>query len=133
MTLLQMSISATILIVVITILRAVFVHQLPKKTFLFLWGLVLFRLLIPVSIPSSFSIYSLLPQTGMPYVSERAEPANPLPRLSVPVEITGESREKKLVPQGQGAPQALVSGWTVLWGIGFLACLLYLPSPTIEA
>lgn len=65
MSLLQMSISAAILIIVITVLRVLFIHKLPKKTFLFFWGIAIFRLLVPISIPSILSIYSWFPKTKL--------------------------------------------------------------------
>ena len=96
MTLLQMSMSAAILIVVITVLRAVSIHKLPKKTFLFLWGVALFRLLLPISVPSIFSIYSWIPQSR-PHVSE---PVDHLPRLFVTPDRGIENIATKLEPQG---------------------------------
>lgn len=65
MSLLQMSISAAILIIVITVLRVLFIHKLPKKTFLVFWGIAIFRLLVPISIPSILSIYSWFPKTKL--------------------------------------------------------------------
>ncbi|MUG26166.1 peptidase M56 [Paenibacillus macerans] len=59
MSLLKMSFSAAILILVIVVIRALLLHKLPKKTFLALWGVVLCRLLIPFSIPSRFSIFTI--------------------------------------------------------------------------
>ena len=56
MSILQMSISAAILIPVIAVIRALSIHHLPKITFVALWGLVLLRLLIPFSIPLPFNI-----------------------------------------------------------------------------
>jgi len=51
-----MSISAAILIPVIAVIRALAIHHLPKITFVALWGLVLFRLLIPLSVPLPINI-----------------------------------------------------------------------------
>ena len=39
--------------------RALSVNLLPKQTFPVLWGIALLRLLIPFSIPSALSVYSL--------------------------------------------------------------------------
>lgn len=58
MTLVQMSFSGTVLIMAIILIRTLAVHRLPKQTFLILWGLALLRLLVPFTIPSTFSIYS---------------------------------------------------------------------------
>ncbi|HBR02967.1 MAG TPA: hypothetical protein DD738_10180 [Ruminiclostridium sp.] len=59
MTILKMSLSATVLILAIVVIRALTLHKLPKKTFLVLWGVALCRLFIPVSFPSRLSVYTL--------------------------------------------------------------------------
>lgn len=60
MSLLQMSFLGTVIILLIVVLRAVRINRLPKKTFLILWWIALIRLLVPFSIKSVTSIYSLL-------------------------------------------------------------------------
>ena len=76
MNLLQMSFSGAAFITAVVLIRAVAINKLPKKTFLVLWELVILRLLIPFSIPSMFSIYTLvthsissttLPEAGTDY------------------------------------------------------------------
>lgn len=62
MTLLDMSISGAVIIMVIVLIRALAINRLPKKTFLFLWGIALCRLLIPFNMPSPFSAYNLIQQ-----------------------------------------------------------------------
>ena len=62
MSLLQMSFSGAVLILVVIIIRTLAINRLPKITFLILWEIVLFRLLIPFSISSVFSVYSLIDQ-----------------------------------------------------------------------
>ncbi len=61
----QMSLSASVFIIAVVIVRALALHKLPKKTFLILWGLVLCRLLFPYSIPSRFSF-----NTGLDILSQ---------------------------------------------------------------
>jgi len=97
MNLLQMSISATILILVIMGIRALTIHKLPKKTFLVLWVLVLLRLLIPFAIPMPidthipFSVQAIMDrvaesatstadiQTAAPYIETMpTTPATPI-------------------------------------------------------
>lgn len=58
MSIIQMSISAAILAGIILLIRVTALSKLPKITFLILWGIVLFRLLIPFSIPLPFNILS---------------------------------------------------------------------------
>lgn len=54
----QRSLSASVLIAAVVMIRALALHKLPKKTFLVLWGVVICRLLIPFSIPSRLSFYT---------------------------------------------------------------------------
>ena len=59
MGLVNMSFSASVLILIIVLFRRLLLHKLPKRTFLILWTVVLCRLLIPFELSSQFSIYSL--------------------------------------------------------------------------
>lgn len=56
----QMSASGAVMISVIIILRATLLHKLPKRTFNVLWFVTALRLVLPFSVPSVYSIYSLL-------------------------------------------------------------------------
>ena len=47
MTLFSIQMRATLLILLIVVLRSLFLYKLPKKVFLGLWALVLLRLFIP--------------------------------------------------------------------------------------
>ncbi len=59
MSLIQMSIAGAVMIVVIILIRALGINRLPKTTFILLWMAALVRLLVPFSVPSVFSVYSL--------------------------------------------------------------------------
>ncbi|NMB95935.1 MAG: M56 family metallopeptidase [Clostridiaceae bacterium] len=56
--LLQISISAGILIIAITCIRVLAINRLPKGTFIVLWTIALCRLLIPISFRLEFSIFN---------------------------------------------------------------------------
>ena len=56
MSLWQMSVSGAVMIVVITVLRALLLERLPKRTFLVLWQVALARLLVPFSVPFGGSV-----------------------------------------------------------------------------
>lgn len=60
MSLIQMSLSAAVMITVIVIVRALALNKLPKITFCILWWIVLVRLLVPYSLPCELSVYSIL-------------------------------------------------------------------------
>ena len=59
MSLLEMSASGAVLILAVIVLRALALHRLPKGAFLALWAVAVLRLLVPVSLPSTLSVYTL--------------------------------------------------------------------------
>ncbi len=122
MSLLQMSFSGAVMIFVIIGVRAFTIHKLPKKVFLILWEIVLLRLLIPVSIPSAFSAYSLLNNSDSvgETVSEITAVNHMIPQIAA-------------VPSGMnaGAGEVLknevssVSVWLIVWIAGMVICAGY--------
>lgn len=56
----SMSVSGGIFILAIAIIRSLFANKLPGRVFQILWFTAILRLLIPFSVPSVFSIYSLV-------------------------------------------------------------------------
>ncbi len=57
MTLLEMSLSGSILIAAVLVLRILLLDRLPKRTFPALWGVAVLRLLLPFSVASGFGVY----------------------------------------------------------------------------
>ena len=106
MSLLQMSVAGAVMIMVITVIRALAINRLPKKTFLILWGITIIRLLIPFSCPSKFSIYSLL---GKKTVSDINE--TPAVRF-MPINTQGPVSTQ--APQSQ-IPALTISAWDIIW------------------
>lgn len=115
MDLLQMSFTGAVLIIVIVVIRAVAIHRLPKKTFSVLWLLVIFRLLLPVSVPSPLSIYSLVTENNQ-VVSDTVVYENKQTAFPVVTEITYENHIPD-VPQNLPEESA-VSVWAVIWFVG---------------
>lgn len=112
MKLLQMSLAGGIMILVITVIRALAIERLPKKTFLALWAAALARLLAPVSLPSALSIYSLLARRAPAAAEWTAVPALP----ALPAE-TGAAAQ-----QTASAPAAQAPVWTIVWAVGAAVC-----------
>lgn len=54
MNLVQMSLTAGILILGITVFRTLFIHRVPKKVMVLLWEIAILRLVLPVAIPLPF-------------------------------------------------------------------------------
>lgn len=118
MNLLQMSVSAGVLIAVLVTVRALFHKHLRKQAIMILWGLALIRLLIPFSIPSPFSVYTLLPTntTGMEAMYQ-APLTTLLPATTHEAVIT-----KDYIA---GTPSTMpFSSWEILWFTGALVCVL---------
>jgi beta-lactamase regulating signal transducer with metallopeptidase domain len=115
MSLPQMSFAGAVMILAITVIRAVTINKLPKKTFLALWGITLVRLLIPFSLPSMFSVYSLFGKS----TQQMAKNTAPILVPSVPTEqitATAEAVSKTT---------ASISVWAAVWAVGVLACALF--------
>lgn len=82
LSLMQMSFSGAVFILVIIILRAAAINRLPKKMFLILWGIALLRLLVPFSVTSAVSVYSLFGQNADADTIERASIRNLIPVMT---------------------------------------------------
>jgi len=104
-----MSISAGLLVIAIVLIRAVAINRLPKNTFLILWGVAIFRLLVPVYIPVRFNFFSAMSTAGnVPPLNEMAATIALMP--------IGETTAS----QGLGIKWA-----TVIWFAGMMAFLIF--------
>ncbi len=114
MTLLEVSFSGAVFIIAVVIIRAIAINSLPKKTFLVLWEMVLLRLVIPFTIPSAFSISTLINNTISTPTFFEAETNNV---------ASAVSREYFVAIQGIEQPVTnipFVSVWFVVWCIGMV-------------
>ncbi len=111
MSLLQMSFTGGILILAVIVIRALAINMLPKKAFNALWWISVVRLMIPFSIPSAFSVYSLMGSHA---------PGNGSQAIRVlPIGASG---------QAASMPDSItnaVSTWTVVWAAGVLICAVF--------
>ena len=123
MNIMQMSISAGIFIIAIVIMRAIALNKLPKNTFLILWGIALIRLLIPVSIPSQFSIYTVFSRLfkGNANVAENTIANIVQPNhFLIPVEVSNQ-----LVEPAVQSRFAEVSISSIIWLIGAIILFVF--------
>lgn len=98
MTLAQMCLQASVMIVVILLLRSLLVKRLPKTALLVLWGLVLVRLLVPVSVPFPANLWTLIDRGA-----DRAGIEVP---ASLPVERASSSTQTAPDPAADDVPPA---------------------------
>lgn len=128
MTFLQMSFTGAVMILVITLIRLVAINKLPKKVFLFLWGAVLLRLLVPFSVSSAISIYSMANRnTAVQEVIEESPVADFIPIASSEITPTSTGFPNTDVAQmSTNAVQSDPIPWIfVIWCAGMLACVLF--------
>jgi len=122
MSILEMSVSGAVMILAIVVVRALAINRLPKKTFLALWGVTLVRLLVPYSLPSALSVYSLLGRLPSPTKTAPLVSGSPtVPILGVPSPNVG------IVPPTSDALNELpaVEPYALIWLAGALACALF--------
>lgn len=116
MSLLRMSFAGAVMILVVTVIRALTIYKVPKKTFMVLWGIILARLLIPFSIPSALSVYSLFGKKE-PVIDNigGTTVTNPLPIIQAG-QMTASSNHT--------VNSTSVSSWVIIWIMGALICAL---------
>ena len=117
MSLLQMSFAGAVMILAITIIRALAISLLPKKTFLALWGIAVARLLLPFSLPSMFSVYSLISN----HTSGIAATKVPQIDKVLPIDTIGQMAT---MPGDIGNTTSTVSIWGAVWAAGTLICAM---------
>lgn len=111
MSITEMSLSGGVMILAVTVIRALAINRLPKDTFLALWGVAVLRLLAPFTLPSALSVYSLFSKT--------AADAGVLTSgiRAVPVPEPGN-----IVP---GMTASSFPLWRIVWIAGSVACALF--------
>ena len=118
MTLLEMTFSGGVMILLITVIRALAIERLPKRLFLALWGAALLRLLVPFSFPFQFSLFSL---------AERGHYAVSTPAaVTHNKELAGAARQPAVPVRTVSGVSDGISLWTVLWLLGVGLALLLL-------
>ncbi len=121
MSFLQMSFSGAVFIIAVVMIRAVTINRLPKKTFLILWEIALFRLLVPFSVPSMFSFYTLISPGRIP------SPAISLPAAMPSTTAITHTPSAPVQAAAQLAQNhsPTVSVWGIVWCVGMMLCIAF--------
>lgn len=132
----NMSLTASVAIVLVILLRLL-LKKAPKVISYALWGVVLFRLLCPMSIGSNFSVYNLFDapaqESGtitsvIEYVpsnivhTEYPSVALPVPGISDVINEALPQGQEQLVANPLEAPMSIT---TYIWMIGVLVMVIY--------
>jgi len=124
MDILQMSISAGILIAAIVIIRAIALNRVPKSTFLVLWGVAILRLFVPISVSSHFSLYSVIAEV-LRYVSPKSLTMGTGNMLSTVILLSGASNATENTA-GMAQYQSFFRvPINVIWIVGVLAMSVF--------
>ncbi|XID90596.1 M56 family metallopeptidase [Paenibacillaceae bacterium WGS1546] len=133
MSLLQTSITASVFILAVIFLRSLLIHKLPKMTFMFLWGVALVQLLVPVSVQSQFSIFTAAKHLSRMFT---------LPKLiSSPESPTFNNETMVIMPpitEHVTAPimplktASQISPFVWVWLVGFTLCALFFIIPHLR-
>lgn len=133
MSLLEMSFSAALFIIAVIGFRYLLLHKVPKITFVILWGVALFRLLVPVSFPSPFSIFTVLNELS----EGGAEQEGNNLAQSYPVASGGSSLTMPMIDSlaPAAAPVEVspsISSLMLIWLGGVVLCALFFIIPHIR-
>ncbi len=121
MSVFQMSVSASVLILAIVIIRALAIHKLPKKTFLVLWGVVLLRLLIPFSFPRPFSTNTVVDKAAE-WFAVSVNTQTIIPNNNV---LPSANALNPIVYPTSPDVGTQISPILVVWVIGMVVCALF--------
>ncbi|RUT44664.1 M56 family metallopeptidase [Paenibacillus anaericanus] len=122
-TFLSMSSSAALMILAVVVIRALFIHKLPKKTFMMLWGIVVCRLLLPFTISSPLSIYTWIDRLRPEELTTVNQSSPPITsQLTIPMSLPDSTSE---LPPISDQIIAFVSPIVVIWIVGAAICTLF--------
>ena len=113
MSLLHMSFAGAVMILAVTVIRALVIYRVPKKTFMVLWGITLARLLIPFSAPSAFSLYTFFGENE-PNISNVGDTA--VTNLGPAI----QEGQMTTAPNYISHSEVAVPIWPIIWAIGAL-------------
>ena len=122
MSILQMSLSASAIILFAVILRKLALDRLPKRAFVALWLLAAARMLVPCRLPFRFSASTFISRTAEPTV-----------RAIVPmVSIAAQRRFEPVAVAVATAQSAHIPIQQIVWLAGLAVCALALTLPHLR-
>ncbi|RED55083.1 M56 family metallopeptidase [Cohnella lupini] len=133
MSLLQLSISASVFILAVIFLRSLLIHRLPKMTFMFLWAVALVQLLVPVTVQSPFSIFTAAEHLSrmftVPKLISTSESSTFINGTTVIMPPITEHLTAPIMPL-ETASQISPIVW--VWLVGFTLCALFFIIPHLR-
>lgn len=121
MNLVQMSLSGAVMILAIIVVRALAINRLPKKVFVLLWDVVLFRLLVPFSISSAWSVYSFVKRAATSYNVLSEIPEDAVIHQVVKNQLNMNVGTKEAI-QSEGSGLSIV---IIIWMVGVILSTVF--------
>lgn len=133
LSLLEISLSATIFILAVIFFRSLLIHKLPKMTFMFLWGVALVQLLVPFSVHSQFSIFTAVNYLRRMFSVQEVIPlTESSPYLNGGMVIMPLITDNLTIPTVPLQTTSQISSIVLAWLIGFTLCALYFIIPHLR-
>ena len=120
MSLLEMTLTGGVMVIVITVLRAVLLNKLPKKAFVFLWEISMLRLVLPFSIPAVTSVYSFFVLFGGSDTAAQSAHEFNAPRVPIIASALTEGNFMAAENTWRESTSTgiSISVWTIAWLVG---------------
>ncbi|WP_160037075.1 M56 family metallopeptidase [Paenibacillus sp. An7] len=133
MSLLEISLSATIFILAVIFFRSLLIHKLPKMTFMLLWGVAFVQLIVPFSVHSQFSIFTAVNYLKRMFSVQEVIPlTESSPYLNGGTVIMPLITENLTIPTVPLQTTSQISPIVLAWLIGFTLCALYFIIPHLR-
>jgi bla regulator protein BlaR1 len=133
MSLLEMSVPASLFILAVVCFRSLLLHKVPKMTFIVLWGVALFRLLVPISVHSQFSIFMAVNDLGRMFTVQESISLTQSSPISNGGTVTmppiTDSMTTSAVPMELASS---ISPFVLAWLIDFTLCALFFIIPHLR-
>nr|WP_244209260.1 M56 family metallopeptidase [Paenibacillus ferrarius] len=128
-----MSVSASLIILAVVCFRSLLLHKVPKMTFIVLWGIVLFRLLVPISVQSQFNIYTAVNDLGRMFTVQESNSLMQNSPISDGGTVTmppiTDGMITSAVPLELASP---IPFFVLVWLIGFTLCAMFFIIPHLR-
>jgi len=122
---LHLNVVASILILVIIVVRQLAIHKLPKNTFMVLWAVVLLRLLIPFSINLPVPVQPTVVDVGVQQFLQIAQPVPPPSITNYNPGYTQRLPGQDVTYNQQAAARPYIPP-AIIWVSGMLAVALFI-------
>lgn len=133
LSLLEISLSATIFILAVIFFRSLLIHKLPKMTFMLLWGVAFVQLIVPFSVHSQFSIFTAVNYLKRMFSVQEVIPlTESSPYLNGGTVIMPLITENLTIPTVPLQTTSQISPIVLAWLIGFTLCALYFIIPHLR-